>query len=120
MGKQIRGGGALRRPMIRSVQAWSAGGIAAILVGLLLGGPAALAQSYAPNTGNRVIVDYGAIDAIGTGVAPMQQPAYGMAAPAYSPPAYPGYNNYYATQQPYGYGAAPYYAPSGYAMPLGP
>ena len=57
------GVGALRCRMSRTGRAWSAFGVAATLVALWLGGPAALAQSYAPNTSNRVIVDYGAIDA---------------------------------------------------------
>src|SRR5215831_9363162 len=102
MGEQI-GVGALRCRMSRTGRARSAGGVAATLVALWLGGPAALAQSYAPNTSNRVIVDYGAIDAA-PAAAPMQQPAYGMPAPVYTPPAYAGYANYYAMQQPYGYG----------------
>src|SRR5215471_3739644 len=107
MGEQI-GVGALRCRMSRTVRAWSAGGVALMLVALWLGGPAALAQSYAPNTGNSVIVDYGAIDAT-PAMAPVQQPAYRAAAPAYGMPApaytpYAGYANYYAVQQPYGYG----------------
>ena len=121
------GVGALRCRMSRKGRAWSAGGVAATLVALWLGGQAALAQSYAPNTSNRVIVDYGAIDAT-PAMAPVQQPAYGaapaygMPAPVYTPPAYAGYANYYAMQQPYGsgYGMQPYFASTGYAMPLGP
>ena len=56
MGEQI-GVGALRCRVNRPVRAWSAGSVAATLVALWLGGPAALAQSYAPNTSKRVIVD---------------------------------------------------------------
>src|SRR5260221_12329638 len=103
MGQQIRGVGAMRRRVIRSVRAASACGLVAAFAGFLIDAPA-LAQKYAPDTSNRVIVDYGVLDALGSGGGMPAQPAYPMAAPAYAPPAYappahPGYNHYHAMQQ---------------------
>ena len=80
MGQQIRGVGAMRRRVIRSVRAASACGLVAAFAGVLAGAPA-LAQKYAPDTSNRVVVDYGVLDALGSGGMPAQ-PAYPMAAPA--------------------------------------